>query len=257
MVQVLRSLRARARSSMLGPLLSREERRSVAVFLRSRSFTLGVDARIRFLWRCLRISGALPSPHTQEEILTFAAFAMGLSPEVEGVLVEAGCFKGSSTAKFSLVADLANRNLFVFDSFEGIPDNSEPEQTTLLGGVGRFRKGDYAGSLAEVSGNVQRWGAAGRCRFVPGWLEETLPSFGEKVAAAYLDVDLASSTRTAIRLLYPRLVPGGRLFSQDGHLPLVIEVFRDDRFWEEEVGCAKPVAEGLGERKLIWVTKPA
>jgi O-methyltransferase len=46
------------------------------------------------------------------------------------------------------------------------------------------------------------------------------------------------------------------LLSQDGHLPLVISVFDDDIFWEREVGCQKPIIEGLGKRKLLRIRKP-
>ena len=51
----------------------------------------------------------------------------------------------------------------------------------------------------------------------------------------------------------PLLQPGGVLYSQVGHLPLVIEVFDDDRFWENEVGCKKPRMIGLGKSKLIVI----
>jgi O-methyltransferase len=76
------------------------------------------------------------------------------------------------------------------------------------------------------------------------------------VAAAYVDVDLASSTRTCLRHLYPLLVPGGALFSHDGHLPLVQEVLTDDAFWRDEVGWPRRPIEGLGERKLVVIRKP-
>jgi O-methyltransferase len=48
---------------------------------------------------------------------------------------------------------------------------------------------------------------------------------------------------------------GGVLISQDGHLPLVIQVFDDDAFWSREVGCDKPVIPGLGRQRLIRIVK--
>ena len=72
---------------------------------------------------------------------------------------------------------------------------------------------------------------------------------------AYLDVDLASSTKTCLKYLYPLVIPGGIIYSQDGDFPLVIEVFNDDRFWENEVGCKKPDIEGLGKKKLLKIIK--
>ena len=70
-----------------------------------------------------------------------------------------------------------------------------------------------------------------------------------------MDVDLASSTRTCLKYLYPLLEPSGTLYSQDGHLPLVIDVFADTDFWLQEVGCAKPSIDGLRQKKLIRMTK--
>jgi O-methyltransferase len=77
------------------------------------------------------------------------------------------------------------------------------------------------------------------------------------VVAAYLDVDLAASTRECLKYLYPLLRVGGVLISQDGHLPLVIQVLDDDVFWSREVGCAKPAMPGLGRQKLIRIVKEA
>lgn len=193
--------------------------------------------------------------HAQEEIIAFIEAILSIPKEVQGCIVEAGSFKGGNTAKISIVAKMANRELVVFDSFEGIPDNREAHDKNIRGGKAKFSGGDYRGTLEEVQRNVTRYGSIDCCRFVKGWFEETMPSFKEPVAAAYLDVDLALSTRTCLKYLYPLLVPGGLLYSQDGHLPLVLEVFGDEEFWRKEVGYPRPEVERLGER-LIRVAKP-
>jgi len=59
-----------------------------------------------------------------------------------------------------------------------------------------------------------------------------MPTFDQSVIVAYIDVDLANSTRTCLKYLFPRLVRGGVIFSQDGHLPLVIDVMADANFWQ-------------------------
>src|SRR5690606_20070663 len=122
------------------------------------------------------------------------------------------CFKGGSTAKLSLLAELAGRELVVFDSFEGLPDNDESGQVTIQGEVSDFRKGRYLGRLDEVRDNVRRFGAVDRCRFVKGWFEDTMPGFDEPVLAAFVDVDLVSSTRTYLKTLFPLLQPSGSVF---------------------------------------------
>jgi O-methyltransferase len=83
-----------------------------------------------------------------------------------------------------------------------------------------------------------------------------MPMFARQVAVAFIDVDLAASTRTCLQYLYPLLAPGGSIFSHDGHLPLCVEAMNDDEFWVRVVGCPKPTISGLGVTKLVRITKP-
>ena len=174
------------------------------------------------------------------------------------VFVEAGCFKGGSTAKFSLIADLLKRPLYVFDSFEGLPDNSEDHTLSVMGHSikGWFSKGNFSGRLDEVKYNIGQYGKLSVCKFFKGWFSDTMPGFKSPVAAAFLDVDLASSTRTCLQYLYPLLMPGGIICSQDGDFPLVIELFKDKSFWDDEMkNYPKPIIQGLG-RKITRIIKP-
>lgn len=175
------------------------------------------------------------------------------APNEPGVLVEAGCFKGGSTAKLSLLAELAGRELVVFDSFEGLPDNDESGQVTIQGEVSDFRKGRYLGRLDEVRDNVRRFGAVDRCRFVKGWFEDTMPGFDEPVLAAFVDVVLVSSTRTCLKTLFPLLQPSGSVFSQDAHLSRVAALLGSESFWRDEFGRHAPRIDGLGVKKLVRI----
>ena len=217
-------------------------------YLGDSSVPMSFPARLWFVIQCLYISQRVNCPHTQGEILTFARMILLAPP---GVVVEAGCFKGGSTAKFSLIAQKAGRDLVVFDSFQGIPENTESHDKDMAGNPINFEAGSYAGSIDEVKANIARYGRINRCRFFPGWFEETMSHFKEPVAAAYLDVDLASSTATCLRYLYPIVLPGGFLASQDGHLPLVIDVLRE---WQSRNHVE---FHGLGKAKLVWTSKSA
>ena len=193
------------------------------------------------------ISDAIPCPHTQHEIISFIKAIFSIRDHVAGCLVEAGSYKGGSTAKFSIAARMANRKLVVFDSFEGLPENNEDESLS---------KGSLCGTLDEVRMNISRFGELEVCELINGWFDDTMPRFSRPIVGIYLDVDLASSTRTCLKHLYQLLVPGGVLYSQDGHLPLVIDVYNDNEFWQREVGCPRPRIEGLGKEKLIRIMKP-
>jgi O-methyltransferase len=200
--------------------------------------------------------GALVCAHTPAEIEVLVAAILDIPSSVNGCIVEAGCFKGGSTAKLSLAAKLAKRKLYVFDSFAGLPQNREDHDRTIFGERINFHAGRYTGRLEEVKGNVGQYGALDVCEFVPGWFEDSMPGFREPIAMAFVDVDLASSTATCLRYLYPLLMPGGSIFSHDGHLPLCIAVIRDDQFWNNIVGAPRPPIPGLGRHKLLRITKP-
>jgi O-methyltransferase len=213
-----------------------------------------ISERINLIRRMFAISWLIPCPHLQQEM--FAVMQAALTNSAEGVIVEAGSFKGGSTAKLSLVAKLAGRRLIVFDSFEGLPDHDERHGKTIFGERTDFAPRSYCGALEEVTENIRRFGQLSVCEFRKGWFEDTMPLFREPIAAAYIDVDLVSSTRTCLKHLYPLLVPGGAIFSQDGHLPLVTAAIGDTKFWETEIGYRMPPIEGLGTRKLLKIEKP-
>ncbi|WP_448310807.1 TylF/MycF/NovP-related O-methyltransferase [Pantoea sp. PGP6] len=104
--------------------------------------------------------------------------------------------------------------------------------------------------------NVATYGNIDACTFIPGWFEETMKNCPSPVAAAYIDVDLLLSTRQCLAAIYPRLAPGGSIYSQDGHLPLILELLEDKYFWETELGYTCPFLEGIRKGKLVKITKP-
>jgi len=224
-------------------------------FILNNEINLTYYEKLQIIKQIYNISYHIDCPHTQEEILLFITSILLIQPDQRGCIVEAGSYKGGSSAKFSLAAKAAHRELVIFDSFEGIPEHNESHDKSIFGAPVSFNKGSYYGSLEEVTINITKYGKIEVCRFIKGWFEETMPHFKDPIALIYMDVDLASSTRTCLKYLYPLLLPGGELFSQDGLLPLVIEVFDDDSFWENEIGCKKPIIDGLREKKLIKIIK--
>jgi len=224
-------------------------------FLITSNIPLPYHNRIELIKSFFKISLNIESPHTLAEILAYTTTILETPKSIKGCFVEAGCYKGGSTAKFSLATAITKRKLIVFDSFEGIPETYEKHDKDIWGRLTGFKKGDYCGTLTEVRENVLKYGNLNVCEFIKGWFEDTMPNFKQPIAGIYLDVDLASSTRTCLKYLYPLLEPGGVLYSQDGHLPLVIAIFNDTEYWENEVGCQKPYIEGLGRRKLLKIKK--
>lgn len=219
---------------------------------------IGADELNHLLQQFNHISKNVECPHNPSHILTFVLAMFKTAGLGNGCFVEAGCFKGGSTAKLSLVAKKLQKRLVVFDSFAGLPPNNEDHKQTIHGQSieGWFEEKKFCGGLDEVKDNVTRFGDIDSCEFVKGWFEDTLVGFNKPVLAAYIDVDLASSTKTCIRHLFPGMVSGGQLVSQDGDFPLVIEVLEDKDFWINEVGCPMPKIEGLRQKKMLTIVKP-
>ena len=186
--------------------------------------------------------------HTHSEAVAIVSEILRVPASTPGVVLEAGCFKGGSTAKLSLAAKMINRKLLVYDSFEGLPDVHDAEKPN-------FTQGEYSGALEEVKKNVGNYGSLEVCEFVRGWFDQTMPQLEQPVVAAFIDVDLRDSLDTCLTYVYPKLVPGGVIFSHDGHLPICVDLMKDSGFWKR-FDDPPPEFEGLGTRKLVKMRKP-
>lgn len=229
--------------------------RAALAFLATGRLTIPFRTRLRFVYDLYRISMHVDCAHTEAEILAIATEIIGLPPSVRGCIVVAGCYKGGATAKLSLAARFSGRMLYAFDPFQGLPTNGERSGVPTFGENTNVVGGGYRADEQEVVDNVSTYGAVRQCQFLKGWFHETMPSFTLPVAVGFLNVDLASSTRTSLKYLYPQLQPGGTLFSHDGHVPSVAAVFRDQSFWMHAVRCPPPRIDGLGTTRLLRVPK--
>jgi hypothetical protein len=102
--------------------------------------------------------------------LAMAVKLLEIPPSVEGVVGECGCFLGGSTANLSLACEITGRDLFVYDSFEGMPPGMPNDKYAVLNGTGNLK-----GDTDVVKDTVRRFGAFDRCTFVKGWFKDTLP----------------------------------------------------------------------------------
>jgi len=226
---------------------------ALGFMLRGTKSPTSFGARAALILKFYKISYYVDCPHTEHEMIAITRQILDLG--AAGAIVEAGSFHGGSTAKLSLVAKVCGRQLHVFDSFAGMPENSEAHGKSIYGREHHFPKGSHAVPFEEVKNNVARYGDASRVHFYKGFFSDTMPSFKEPVAAACVNVDLVQSTRDCFHYLYPLLPPGGIIISQDAHFPWIIELFNDDAFWHDELGIKKPAMPGLGVLKFVTVKK--
>lgn len=208
--------------------------------------------RLRVLSRFLAITNHVRGYHTLGEMLRLADAVLVRGRERAPLVVECGVAFGSGTAKLGVAAAAVGGRVLAFDSFRGIPPNDE-RTCHLDGRPAVFRPGAFRGREAQVRAVLERWSEP-VVELRRGWFEETLDQLGAlRIDVAFVDVDLVASSRCCVRAIYPRLSPGGVLFSHDGHLRSTVELFSDPAFWREEVGAAPPPVAGLGRERLLEI----
>jgi hypothetical protein len=151
---------------------------------------------------------------------------------IPGAIVECGVWRGGSmmaVAKTLLAMNSAERELFLFDTFDGMsaPDQNDVslvgERASDLVESHEKSESDMFWCYAPLDAVRQAVFSTGyparKIHFVKGRVEETLPvEAPEKIALLRLDTDWYESTRHELETLYPRLVRGGVLILDDyGH----------------------------------------
>lgn len=137
--------------------------------------------------------------------------------KVEGDFVEFGCYKGDTSLMLAELlvensVDKDMKKLWIYDSFEGLPEKGEVDRSVL---GEDFKSGELFVTKREVKERFLRAGLP-----VPvikkGWFSElTDVDLPELIAFAFLDGDFYESIRDSLRLVVPRMNPGGFLVVHD------------------------------------------
>jgi O-methyltransferase len=160
------------------------------------------------------------------------------SLRLSGDLVECGVFRGGTAlleARTLAAAEGATRRqLHLFDSFQGMPEEVSSEESFRPGHLGRTSPAHVRQLLADYS-------------FVQmhvGFIPDTFAGLKlEQVAWAHVDLDIYEAIRDAIAFLYPRLVPGGFLIFDDYGFPSC-------------PGARRAVDEAFAERREVPLCLP-
>ncbi len=149
--------------------------------------------------------------------------------KIEGSLVEAGVWRGGSSmlmAQTLLNRHERTRDMYLYDTFEGMPEPGECDVEAFTGRVAhdQWTKDKRVGyndwlyaPIETVKRNMSSTGyPVEHLHFVKGRVEETIPgSAPDRIAILRLDTDFYSSTIWELSHLFPRLVPGGVLIVDD------------------------------------------
>jgi hypothetical protein len=153
-----------------------------------------------------------------------------LDAGIEGDFVECGVFMGASVvlmARTLLKRNVSDRKIWLYDTFEGMPEPSEKDvfyDGTRLLDIWKRKKrpnsigsDDVYGPEEKVEENCRRTGyPRNNLIFVKGLVEDMIPERAPgKIALLRLDTDYYASTKHELEHLYPRLVKGGVLIIDD------------------------------------------
>jgi hypothetical protein len=205
------------------------------------AYRLTWPKKLRLAFRMWRTTRCVHTATSYKAHLAMAVKLLEIPRDVEGVVVECGCFLGGSTANLALACDVVDRDLIVYDSFEGLPQPQENDKYARASQTGFLRA-----DLDTVQANVRRFGVIERCSFRKGWFSETLPAHTEPIVLAFLDVDYQASLDDCIRNLWPHLTDKGYVFIDEYVLPDYCALFWSERYWRTHFETTPPGLIGAG-----------
>lgn len=165
--------------------------------------------------------------------------------DIPGDIVEFGVATGTSFKAFvrmnnilnnSVYKDIGKRNVYGFDSFEGLPELDRKIDLAPTDGQekGNMRKGGFPSKSALPE--LKEFCEANPNSFlIEGWFNDSIPAFLEKhphigCSLIHIDCDIYESTKTALNAFIRRLNVGGIiLFDEIFHRNFPGET---EAFWE-------------------------
>lgn len=166
---------------------------------------------------------------------------------ITGSMVECGVWRGGSmmaVAKTLIREGSSDRDLYLFDTFEGMPPATEadvdPNGVAAESIFGKERASNLPWDPEPVDGVKNALFSTGypedKCHFIKGKVEDTVPDNAPtEIALLRLDTDWYESTKHELIHLFPRITNGG------------VIIIDDYGYWK---GARKAVDEYLAEHSI-------
>jgi len=170
-----------------------------------------------------------------EELFYANLSLVGTVRALPGSVVECGVWRGGMSAGMASVLG-PDRNYYLFDSFEGLPEASALDGPKALDWQ-RDNALDRCRTEESHAHEAMRLAGSTKYQVIKGWFNKTLPAFRAepKIAVLRLDADWYSSTADCLNHLYRQVVPGGLIILDDYYA------------WD---GCARALHDFLSVNKL-------
>ncbi len=129
--------------------------------------------------------------------------------KLPGAAAEIGVYKGGTARLLSEVFG-KNKKLYLYDTFEGMPECSAKDNFCT--------KGMFSDTSLEA---VQAFvGNAGDVEIYKGFFPQTIPPTAEQVLSfVHVDVDIYQSVKDCVDYFWPRLTSGGVMVFDDYGFP--------------------------------------
>jgi hypothetical protein len=174
-----------------------------------------------------------------------------IQADVPGNIVECGTWRGGCSFGMALVQRLVfgcvRRKVWMFDSFQGLPDASASDGQAAFAYQQNVNAPNYYNNCradhAEVVADALRLGLSDdECRIVSGWFEASLPIERpildrEGIAFLRVDADWYAPVLYVLETLTPLVSQGGIILIDDYYT------------WD---GCARAVHDHLSRHDLPW-----
>ena len=174
-------------------------------------------------------------------------FAKRLNADgIPGDFMECGAYKGGTAALLSKFLP-AHRHLWIYDSFQGLP-----EATEIDGENACQLAGECAASADDVRAIMRAVSAEPACFTIrEGWFKDTYSNEEpEQIALLHCDADWYDSVLLTLKTFYDRVADGGCVILDDfGYWEGCREAFYDF--------CAaqgiKPLLRTVGDTQAYWI----
>lgn len=167
-----------------------------------------------------------------------------------GDVVELGCYQGDTSVKMARLLKDSGRKLFLYDSFEGLPEKTAQDSTAL---GQSFQPGQLKTSKNEL---LRRFAHLNLPRPIvkKAWFKDLTPNdLPKQIAFALLDGDFYESIKDSFKLIENRLAQHAIIVVDDYANPALKGVEQAVREWLAENQTKNAQLEQFGVLATIHV----
>ncbi len=156
-----------------------------------------------------------PQQVSSNELKKLTGCLVDVISKIEGDIVEFGCYKGDTSVVIqkTIEDNHFNRTLWLYDSFEGLPEKTSEDSSTA---GDQFSVGKLCATKREVIEKFKRKNL--KLPKIKKAFFENLDSgndLPEKIAFAFLDGDFYHSIKTSLRLIENHLIKNSIIIVHD------------------------------------------